>query len=299
MIAEQVRNLARRSLAAISPALLQELIRWRSLREHDRRETRKWSERTAIVVACPDNARIPRHPGAGKLSRGFITMFNGIKVVADGYYGRHMTRLLRANLGSHEPQEELVFAEVLKQMRPGARMLECGAYWGFYSVWFLQQVSGGEAWMVEPDAENLEVGLRNLRANNVSAGLIQAFVGRDPAPGTLDTISVDEFLRRENIGRLDILHADIQGAELDMLAGSERALKAMSIDFLFISTHGGELHERCEAALKAHRYEVPVSIPPERSFSVDGLIVACRPGALARPLPIPSMRLEPGGSGRL
>src|SRR6185369_6863052 len=146
MIAEQVRNLARRSLAAISPALLQELIRWRSLREHDRRETRKWSERTAIVVACPDNARIPRHPGAGKLSRGFITMFNGIKVVADGYYGRHMTRLLRANLGSHEPQEELVFAEVLKQMRPGARMLECGAYWGFYSVWFLQQVSGGEAW---------------------------------------------------------------------------------------------------------------------------------------------------------
>ena len=294
MIAEQVRNLARRSLAAISPGLLQELIHWRSRREHDRREAREWSERTAVVVACPDNARIPRHPAAGSLSGGYITMFNGIKVAADGYYGRHMTRLLQANLGSHEPQEEVVFAEVLKQLRPRARMLECGAYWGFYSVWFLQQNPGGEAWMIEPEAENLAVGARNLRANNVSARVTRAFVGRIPAPGAPDTISVDDFLRRESIDRLDILHADIQGAELDMLAGSEQALRAMSIDFLFISTHGGELHERCEATLKAHRYEVPVSIRPERSFSVDGLIVACRPGALIRPLPVPSIRLEPG-----
>jgi hypothetical protein len=292
MIGEQVRKFARGALGAVSPALLHELIRWRSRRARDRQEAMEWRQRTAVVLACPDNARIPRHAKAGSLSGGFITMFNGIKVLADGYYGRHMTSLLQANRGSHEPQEELVFAEVLRQLPPGARMVECGAYWSFYTIWFLQQTKDGEAWLIEPESENLRVGRQNLLANGVSARTSQAFVGNHSVAGTPETVSIDDFLRRESIARLDILHADIQGAEVDMLVGCEAALREKAIDFLFISTHGSDLHHRCEEALSAHRYEIPVSIPPVGSFSVDGLIVACRPGALKHALPAPSMRLE-------
>ncbi|MCC6212388.1 MAG: FkbM family methyltransferase [Burkholderiales bacterium] len=269
------------------------MIGWRSRRACERAEDAEWSARTAVALACPDNARIPRHPRAGSVSGGYLTMFNGARVLVDGYYGAHMTRLLRANLGSHEPQEELVFAEVLRQLRPGACMLECGAYWGFYSIWFLLQAEGGEAWLVEPEREHLEIGRANLRANNVSARTCRALVGRQSAPGAPETVSVDDFMRRERIARLDILHADIQGAELDMLAGAESALQAKAIDFLFISTHGDDLHEDCARSLGAHAYEMQVSIPPAQSFSVDGLIVACRPGALRGALPVPSLR--PGG----
>jgi hypothetical protein len=294
MIADHVRKIARNGLAALSPSLLEAVIRWRSHRARHRQEEQEWAERTTVVVGCPDNAAIPRHPEAGSVSGGLITMFNGIRVLADGYYGPYMTRLLRANRGSHEPQEELVFAAVLKQLRPGARMLECGAYWGFYSIWFLQRAEGGEAWLIEPEGAHLETGRVNLRANNVSARTCQALVGRQSAPGTPETVSIDDFMRREGIARLDVLHADIQGAELDMLAGAEGALRNKAIDFLFISTHGGDLHDDCARTLRARAYEVPVSIPPERSFSVDGLIVACRPGALSGPLPVPSLRSGDG-----
>ena len=59
-------------------------------------------------------ARLPRVADAGRLSGGVQLMHNGLRVVEGSYYRWRGTRMFAATGGVHEPQEERVFAEVLK-----------------------------------------------------------------------------------------------------------------------------------------------------------------------------------------
>jgi hypothetical protein len=208
----------------------------------------------------------------------------------DGYYGKGMTKLLRRNRGSHEPQEELVFADVLRRLEPGATMIECGAYWGFYSLWFTRDVPRARAWLIEPDAVHLQVGRRNFEANGLHATYVQALVGRRPESGEPQTVSIDDLAVEHEIDQLNLLHADIQGAEAEMLEGAVGLFSTRRIDFVFISTHGGNLHQQCVQRLHEFGYEVPISIGPEMSYSVDGLVVGHRPGVIDSPLASPSFK---------
>jgi predicted O-methyltransferase YrrM len=94
-------------------------------------------------------------------------MFNGIQVVAGGYYGEWMQNLITQCHGHHEPQEEVLFTEVLRHLKPGATMLELGGYWSFYSIWFLKQAGHRRSFIVEPDPKNLEVGRATLGSTSV------------------------------------------------------------------------------------------------------------------------------------
>ena len=94
-----------------------------------KREMEWWRYRRAVTISCPDNARIPRVPDAGRVQGNILTMHNGLRVRKDSHYGADMLRLLRENRGVHEPQEELVFAEVLKWLPDEATMVELGSYW--------------------------------------------------------------------------------------------------------------------------------------------------------------------------
>lgn len=259
-----------------------------------RQEAIHWRHRIAEVISCPDNALLHRHPCAGKVHRGMQTMHNGIRVKADGYYGPWMTRLLLKNRGSHEPQEEVVFAEVIQRTLPGSRMLECGAYWGFYSLWFTTAVQDSKAWLIEPNIDNLALAKYNFKENGRSASFIQASIARMRSSGIPPKTSIDAFLTEHSISRLEILHADIQGSEVDMLHGSHHALRNRLIDYIFISTHGEDIHHECRALLRDAGYELPVSILPEQSYSHDGLLVCTAPGILKRPLPHPHLREKRG-----
>jgi hypothetical protein len=72
-------------------------------------------------------------------------MHNGIRVLADGYYGEWMTRLIELCSGCHEPQEERVFHEVMARIPAVATMIELGGFWAFYSLWFLSLGSTTDA----------------------------------------------------------------------------------------------------------------------------------------------------------
>lgn len=280
-----------RSIAhAIAPDATDALTRYRGRRAGARQEAEAWRPRIADVLACPDNAKLEHHREAGRVRRGVQTMFNGVRVTAGGYYGPNVTRMLRLNRGSHEPQEELVFAEVLRRLAPGGRMVELGAYWGFYSLWFAKEIPNSRVWLVEPDRANLQVGKRNFSINAMSGSFCNAAVGATSAEGDPAQVCVDDFLRRNGIEHLEILHADIQGAEVDMLKGAQASLSAKAIDFIFISTHGEDLHRDCVEALLGHDYEVPVSVRPAQSYSFDGLIVAHPRGTVQSPLPLPSLK---------
>jgi hypothetical protein len=87
-------------------------------------------------------------------------------------------------------------------------------------------------------------------------------------------ISVDSFCNRHEINHLDILHADIQGAEVSMLNGAKNMLGQKLIDYVFISTHSNDLHQECLNMLIKINYFILVSVDLEETYSYDGLIVA-------------------------
>ena len=110
-----------------------------------------WRRRIALVLACPDSDTIARVSNAGTIVGGYQIMHNGLQVLAGGYYGAPIREMLSRSRGVHEPQEERVFAEILRFVPEGGTMLELGAYWGFYSMWSARVVRGARCVMVEPD----------------------------------------------------------------------------------------------------------------------------------------------------
>ncbi len=243
-------------------------------------ERRLWDQRLADVLACADNAHLPRHPEAGRVRDGLMTMHNGLKLHAGSYYGWGSQRILERNRGCHEPQEERVFAQVLGLLPPGAVMMELGAYWAFYSLWFASVVPEAQNWMVEPELGNLEKGRANFALNRREGRFIQALAGEEHQPdGAPPQISVDGLMREHGIARVHLLHSDIQGWETGMLRGAARAFAERRVDYVFISTHSNALHRECAAWLLERGYRVHQDIDLDATFSHDGLLVARSPEA--------------------
>jgi hypothetical protein len=93
------------------------------------------------VISDPLNLLIERVPMAGFLDGNQVYLHNGLRVPVAGpgaYYGP-FSQLLVINRGVHEPLEEFVFQEVLKCLPEAPSMIELGAYWGHYSMWFKKE----------------------------------------------------------------------------------------------------------------------------------------------------------------
>lgn len=259
----------------------------------------EWDQRVADAVSCPDNARLSAVKNAGEIRDGYQVMHNGLLVEVNGYYGEGITRMLAQNRGYHEPQEELVFNAVVARLPANAIMMECGSYWGFYSMCVCQHLTGARVILVEPSAENLEVGRRNFKANGFQGTFLHSYIGA--APGLfsdgIPVTSVDALMAEHQLTALDILHADIQGAEVDMIAGAQGLLGKHGARFVFISTHGDTLHQACESRMRNLGYQIICSITPAESYSFDGILVAARPGEDIAGLPSPSKKPSRGRWG--
>lgn len=222
------------------------------------------------VISDPLNLLISRVPHAGGARNGLVHLHNGLLVPYEGdqaYYGR-FSELLIVNRGVHEPLEEFIFQTVLSALPTAPRMLELGAYWGHYSMWLKHRFDLAQVHLVEPDAKNLDVGKANFARNGLEGFFEQAFVGHGQ-------FEVDSYFNRTGLERLDILHADIQGYELEMLKGAHHALSFGLIDRLFISTHSQELHGHVVEILRGYGYRVEVSADFEHdTTSFDGFVYA-------------------------
>ena len=261
--------------------------RWQQHRawKHELRHwiaTEDWTTRIRDAVAAPDNAFIPRHANAGKILDGQLIMHNGLRVGELSYAGEGNRNLIVANRGVHEPQEERVFQEVLKQMPKGATMLELGSFWAFYSMWFYQVVPEAVCYCVEPETHNLEMGRNNFALNfgatPARVSFTRAYVGPvdGQAPNGVPIISVDGFVESHRIERLHLLHVDTQGWEFAALGGARKTLDARRVDYLFLSTHGNQLHYQCLRELRERDFVVLADVDYLDSYSFDGLIVARR-----------------------
>jgi hypothetical protein len=240
--------------------------------------TQDMEPRVEDVLACPDLIDIPTVADAGQLHNGILTMHNGLKVFSGSYSGDSMTRLLQKTKGIHEPQEEKVFSQVLKHISPSSTMLELGAWWAFYSMWFKKEIPDSNLYLIEPFKENLEFGRKNLEINEMQADFFQAFIGSKSITlsGAVPTISIDDAFQKLGMNRLAILHCDIQGHELSMLEGASKSIKQRIIDYFFISTHTTNLHYACLDRLRHSDYVILAHSDMLDTFSFDGLIVARR-----------------------
>lgn len=236
-------------------------------------------------MSDPMNDLVPRHPEAGVVQDGWVTMHNGQQVRCGSYYGPEVGNffdIMLLNKGVHEPQEEYAFMQVLKAIQgKSPSMLELGSYWAFYSMWFLQQHPNGIATLVEPDPTFMSFGQENFGRNQLKGTFINSYV-------TPSTFRVDPFIDAN--GPLSILHSDIQGHELDMLKGATNSLKNKLIDYVFVATHGDELHAQCLSFLLDHQYHIVAEVDAHRSFCFDGIIVASSPTVPFTPIPFSDRR---------
>ena len=245
--------------------------------------------RISTAISCHDSAAVPKVADAGcvfgKGDSAYQVMHNGLKVYCDGHYGEWNVEIIQKLKGHHEPQEEAVFHEVLKRIKPGSLIVELGAFWAYYSMWFLKAVKDSRAILVEPVLSQMEQGKRNFKLNNLKGEFLNGAISdRETESSEVDvwhtqierikTVTVDSLFRHFGLQKIEVLHSDIQGHEYAMLMGAQRALKDRLIDWILISTHGNYLHERCLRVIKKAGYHIVAEHNPDESFSFDGLIVA-------------------------
>ena len=210
-------------------------------------KARDYPGRFREIVSDPLNLLIERVPLAGSVERDLVWLHNGNRAPASGpaaYYG-DFSQILIINRGVHEPLEEYLFQELLRQLPANPVM-------------------------VEPKLKWLKAGQANFALNGFEGEFIEGFVG-------LGQFEVDPFLAERRIEHLDILHCDIQGFEGEMLQGAAEHLRRKAVDYLFISTHGLKLHYKVKAQLEVFGYRVEVSSDFDETTSFDGLLFASSP----------------------
>ena len=109
---------------------------------------------------------------------------------------------------------------------------------------------------------------KNFEINKLKANFIQGLVGKNH-------FEIDLFLEKNHLEKLDIVHADIQGAEFNMLECASAALKSNKINHFFISTHSDILHQNVKKELLSFNYRIEIdSNFSEQTTSYDGFIFA-------------------------
>lgn len=87
-----------------------------------------------------------------------------------------------------------------------------------------------------------------------------------------------KYCSERRIEKVDILHSDIQGYELEMLEDCSELLAKKGIDYFFISTHFQELHYGVLKKLEDFHYRVEISSDFDtETTSFDGIIFASSP----------------------
>jgi hypothetical protein len=218
-------------------------------------------------------------------------MHNGLRMIADGYCGEWMTRLIGLCRGHHEPQEERVFHEIVSRLPDDATMIELGGWWAFYTLWFLQHHPARRGLVIEPDHLHRAVGEANARRNNLAPVFITGFAGATAAPPMpfatesgeqvrIPRLAVPQLMEDNGIERLDLLHCDAQGAELDVLQSCVPLFRSQRICFVIVSTHHWSIsgdpltHQRCLELIGDCGGRLVAEHDVHESFSGDGLIAA-------------------------
>ncbi|RYV51365.1 FkbM family methyltransferase [Pengzhenrongella frigida] len=255
------------------------------------------AERVLLTISCHDADDLPKVDGAGEVFELDGTtvqrMHNGVLIREGCYFGPWMTEIIRSLRGHHEPQEEVVFHELLERLvatEPDAAMVELGSFWAYYSMWFHQRTHGNRVVDLEPDPTYLEIGRRNLALNAMTATFVHGAVGDSPgqpttfvAESTGEPIEVVQYdlgslMLETGLARVGLLMVDIQGFETVLIERAAELFTAGAVRFMIVSTHHHQIsgsaltHQHVLERLLALGAHVIAEHTVGESYSGDGLI---------------------------
>jgi FkbM family methyltransferase len=260
------------------------------------------AKRVRTTVSCTDVDGLPKVDGAGSIlvqdGVSVQLMHNGLVIEEGCYGGQWMTEVIRALHGHHEPQEELVFDAMLRRLADDGRgqptMIEFGSFWTYYGMWFAKALPGARVIAVEPDPHNMEVGELNARLNSLTDSItfVRGAIGAEPGSTFEFTAESDgqpyevaqhdlaSVMDATNLDHVDLVLADVQGAETVLLHRAMEDFAAKRVRFLVVSTHHRSIsgdaltHQRALRLLVDAGAHIIAEHSIPESFSGDGLIAA-------------------------
>jgi hypothetical protein len=159
-------------------------------------------------------------------------------------------------------------------------MIELGSNQAYYSCLFNAMLRDYETKtiLVEPYDEFMLRSKRHFEINGFEASYDNRSIGDTweswrKYKFTNGEVTVDQLLEEHGLDYVSVLHADIDGSEAKMLAGAVKSLKRKKIHWLFILTHGYEMHYDCMYELRVHDYEIVLNYD-KGQVGTDGLIIA-------------------------
>jgi len=183
--------------------------------------------------------------GGGFQLRGEEVGFEvgGLRLVAPRRFASHYIE------ASYEPE----LTNWLQQhLAPGAVVIDAGAHIGYLSMVMAKFIgTGGRVYAVEPALENVDYLSRNVRANALhNVEILPVALGDQPAlaafninsssdsygffehPNTatlftraVPVMSIDSLFSQTTLPRLDLIKIDVEGAELEVIAGLRATLE--------------------------------------------------------------------------
>jgi FkbM family methyltransferase len=172
------------------------------------------------------------------------TFRNGItlKTMQSAYL--HFISPLRGYLRYWKPKKDAV-------------IIDGGAYRGMYSIYASKLIGdGGKIYAFEPNPSNLKQLKEHLALNGctnvvpVEAGLwneagtqkissedANSSQFSDTATTQISVETIDSFMEKEGLARLDFVKMDIEGAELEALEGAAATMKKFAPRFAIASYH--------------------------------------------------------------
>lgn len=254
--------------------------------------------RVLTTISCTDSDDIPKVEGAGSVIRfegsEVQVMHNGLVIEAGCYHGAWMTEIIRSLRGHHEPQEEAVFHAMVQRLQgiESPTMIEFGSFWTYYGLWFAKSLPKSRILAMEPDPGNLEVGVHNARINGLvgQVTFLHGAIGDAPGktmefeaesdgqPYEVTQHDLDSAMSAADFEHVDLILADVQGAETILLERAAKSLKRGRVRFMIVSTHHRSIsgdaltHQRARECLIAAGASIVAEHSVSESFSGDGLI---------------------------
>lgn len=178
-----------------------------------------------------------------------VTMFSGIQMLIPSWDAGLVGSCLRGVV--YEPVLMSAFSDAIS---PGCCVVDCGAHIGLCTIAAAKLLNGdGMVISFEPDARNFALLRRNIllngfrlivrteqlaiadaerQANFYCSPTISTrgslFRAEDDAGTSVRCISLDHYLRSNNISRVEILKLDLEGAEPICIKGMEQTLRSLT-----------------------------------------------------------------------
>lgn len=227
---------------------------------------------------------------------------NGVKVYMRHLLTEQLERYAKINL--HEPEEEALFIKLIEEIdTENGVFLNIGSAIGYYVILARKLHPNLEIHAFEPLPEHLSYMQANLDLNGITmdhiivhetavssrdgsapfsqrdygSSLIHEKYLRLPNPpahlqSEVKVTMLDTF--QESLDKpIDLVQMDVQGFEVDVLAGSVRTLAKRLVKTWLVGTHDKRIHEECRKLLASFGYRI-IYDDMDTKFQFDGILLA-------------------------